>query len=424
MKEKQSVITPPHLQAERLAIASSCCGFTGEAVLTESAVIMVFAGMLGAGEALKLLTTAVFPFLSGILMLPLAYIALKFTCRKLTVWATLLAAVAYLCTVFTPWGGSCKVSLLLTLLVVFAISLSGFVAGWFPLLDTFLLPERRTGFIGRMRFMHQLSAVTFLLLTGWWLGKEPTLPRLQLVIAIAGVIFIGRTLFIWLLPKFNEERSKDLSWQQGIVTAWRNQKLRRGAFFVGGLNLAIYGTTPLWIIYLQKNGQGDNVLVYISAAALSGMMLGYLIVGRLHISDHARALQILLRSLLVLSLILLVLPLKGAVAAAAVGMVLLLYNFCIALISVCATALMLNAAAPGNKTMAMAFFGAVGNSGMGTSRVAAALLINFAPVNWLAGYLHTNIFLLLLGISTLLLLIMSLTGAYGKDLKHLYGILP
>ena len=97
------MLTPAHLSGERRAIASSCCGFTGEAVLTESAVIMLFAGMLGAGEALKLLTTAVFPFLSGLLMLPMAYLAMRKSCRKMTVGATLVAAAAYLLTVFTPF---------------------------------------------------------------------------------------------------------------------------------------------------------------------------------------------------------------------------------------------------------------------------------------------------------------------------------
>jgi hypothetical protein len=38
MAEQNSMLTPAHLSGERRAIASSCCGFTGEAVLTESAV--------------------------------------------------------------------------------------------------------------------------------------------------------------------------------------------------------------------------------------------------------------------------------------------------------------------------------------------------------------------------------------------------
>ena len=41
---------PVRLRAERLATASSCCGFLGEVMLTDSAVIILFAGMLGVAS--------------------------------------------------------------------------------------------------------------------------------------------------------------------------------------------------------------------------------------------------------------------------------------------------------------------------------------------------------------------------------------
>ena len=405
MSEKIAV-QPERLRAERFTIASSCCGFTGEAVLTESAVIMLFAGMLGAGESLKLLTTAVFPFLSGLLMLPMAFLAMKSTCRKMTVIATILAAAAYILTVFTPLTGAFKVQALLILLIVFAVSLSGFVAGWFPLLDTFLLPERRTGFIGRMRFMHQLSAVTFLFVSGYLLGKTPSLQALQLVILIAGIIFTGRAIFIWMLPPFKEEKVINVSWKNGLNIAWNNRNLRGKAFYVALLNLATYGITPLWIINLQKHGQPDNVLIYISAAALSGMMIGYLSVGRLHIADHGKMVQLLQRILLILLIILLFLPVEGRFAALPVGAVLLIYNFCVALTSVNATALMMDAATPGNKTMAMAFFGALGNTGIGSSRVLAAMLVKSPLAAMLEKNGRFNIFEAALLCAVILLLLM------------------
>lgn len=407
MKNNKNIFNPAdpaqNAAAERRAIASSCCGFTGEAVLTDSAVVMLFAGMIGAGEALKLLTTAVFPFLSGLLMLPMAYIAMRSTCRRLTVGATILAAAAYFACAFTPFFGAYKVQALLIVLILFAVSLSGFVAGWFPLLDTFLLPERRTYFIGKMRFMHQLSAVIFLLITGWVLGKNPSLGSLQVIILIAGIIFVGRAIFIWLLPPYKEEKTISISWKDGINTAWHNKPLRNGAFYLGALNLSAYGITPLWIIYLQQNGQSGNSLVYISAAALSGMMLGYLSVGKLKIQNHYHVLGMLHKAILVLLIILLFLPAKGISAAISTGAVLLCLNYCIALISVCATALMLKVATPGNKTMAMALFGAIGNTGMGASRVLGAMLINPLLIQKCEKYCYFSIFQ-----STLLVLIVFL----------------
>ncbi len=380
-------------QAERRAILSSCCGFTGEAVLTESAVIMLYAGMLGAGEALKLLTTAVFPLLSGLLMLPMAALAMRGGGRRLTIAATLAAGGAYLA---APWAAACgayQVTVLLGLLIFFSISLSGFVAGWFPLLDTFLLPERRTRFIGRMRFCHQSSAVGFLLAAGWWIGRSPQTWQLQLVIGLAGLIFFGRALFIVWIPQFPAEKPSTFSWYAGLRTALRNQKLLRSAVYIFLLNLGTYGMVPLWILYLQQAGAPDNLLIYVSAATLAGMMAGYWSAGRLLASSRLRdALLKLQIGVLAVGMLLLVLPAAaGGIGLAVAGGLLALYSFGLALVSVGATGLMLETATPGNKTMAMAVFGALGNTGMGLSRLLAALLLNVND-SWRAGGLNIPIF--------------------------------
>lgn len=48
------------------------------------------------------------------------------------------------------------------------------------------------------------------------------------------------------------------------------------------MNLTAFGTVPLMMLYL-KNGLNapDNVIVLISACSLSGMLFGYLCIGRL-----------------------------------------------------------------------------------------------------------------------------------------------
>lgn len=376
ISSENSAFTPARRKAERLAIASSCCGFTGEAVLTESAVGMLFAGMLGAGETIKLMTTAVFPFLSGVLMIPMAVLAMRRGGRKMAVAATLAATAAYLLVTLTPWCGRFRVEILMGLMVIFSISLSSFVAGWFPVLDTFLLPERRTGFIGRMRFCHQGSAVIFLLFTGMVMGREPDILRLAVLIGIAGVIFAGRALFIALLPPFPEERPLGSDWREGLRIACGNRRLLKSALYLGALNLFSCGTTPLWLLFLQKSGCPENVLVYISSAALGGMMLGYFFSGKLLKQEcAAKNLKYLHLALLLLGTVLLLLPLHGFWQFILSGVLLTMYNFCIAMVAVAATSMMMAVTTPGNKVMAMALFGAVGNTCMGLSRVAAALLV-------------------------------------------------
>ena len=48
-------------RAETLTIAASCCGVTGETVLTDSAIIMLYLAALGAGNAGSLISTSVLP---------------------------------------------------------------------------------------------------------------------------------------------------------------------------------------------------------------------------------------------------------------------------------------------------------------------------------------------------------------------------
>ena len=70
-------------QAERLAVLSSCCGMLGEVTLTDSAVILLFAAALGAGEMLTLLTTAVLPVMNGRCVIPMACLVTRIGVRRL-----------------------------------------------------------------------------------------------------------------------------------------------------------------------------------------------------------------------------------------------------------------------------------------------------------------------------------------------------
>ena len=150
--------------AERSAILSSCCGFLGEVTLTDSAIIILFAGMLGAGDMLSLLTTSVLPFFNGLCVIPMAYLVMHFGRRRLILSACISASLAYFAAASAPFFGEWKVTVLIGSIAWFGFSLTGFIAGWFPMLDTFLTRERRTGFFSRMRFCHQLTATVFLFL--------------------------------------------------------------------------------------------------------------------------------------------------------------------------------------------------------------------------------------------------------------------
>ena len=264
-------------KAENLAILSSCCGVTGEAVLTDSAVILLFAASLGGKEYLGLLSMAVLPLLNGLLILPLAKLSNRFGNRKLITGANILALCGYFLAASAPWWGNTPGKMiLLGGILFFSICQTGFLAGWFPFLESFLLPERRTLFLGRMRFYHQLAAVSFLGLTAFLIGREPAVNILQRVLFLGGIIFAGRILFISLIAKFPEVDRKSLPWLSGIRTAVKNPALKYFSFYTLLLNLGLF--SPAGVILQQCKSIyyiPENELILISGSVIAGPVAGY-----------------------------------------------------------------------------------------------------------------------------------------------------
>ena len=83
-------------RAEFLTTAASCCGVTGETVLTDSAIIMLYASSLGAGNTGVLFSTSVLPLFNGLAVIPMAGIAPKIGVKKLTLTASAISAIGYL----------------------------------------------------------------------------------------------------------------------------------------------------------------------------------------------------------------------------------------------------------------------------------------------------------------------------------------
>jgi MFS family permease len=211
--------------AERNAILSSCCGVLGEVALTDSAVILLFAGMLGAGARLSLMTTSLLPLLNGLCIVPMAALAARVGARHLTLVASAFAGVAYFAAAAAPWFGHPAATVLLVSIFCFSLFLSGFVAGWFPLLDTFLARERRVAFFARLRLCHQAVCVTFLFAVGLLIGRHPQVGHVQAVLFASAAIFLGRMAFVSRIPVFPEVESGGVGLRWGLTSAVSNRRL-------------------------------------------------------------------------------------------------------------------------------------------------------------------------------------------------------
>ena len=375
--------TDPRVRsAERLAILSSCCGFPGEVVLTDSAVILLFAGALGAGDMLSLLTTSFLPFLNGLCMIPMAACVMRYGHRAVILRVLALSSLMYFLAASAPWFGE------------------GAMA--------FLTPGARTPFFSRMRFSHQLVSVVFLFLAGSVLGAEPPVGRLQAVLFGAALLFCGRGICIARIPEFPVRKAERFGFRSGLARAAGNRKLAGFSLYLFLLNLSTFGTVPLTMLYLKKGlNAPDNAVVYVSAASLAGMLFGYLGIGRLErIAGRRRIFPVIHLLYVLLGGMLCLIHSGGTAVWILTGGILAAYSFLLGGSSILASSGMMALATPGNKVMAMAFSGTFSYGATGLARVLPSLLLGSGMLaeRWHFGEVSVSRW------QTLLLLICFLTA--------------
>lgn len=363
--------------AERNATLSACCGALGDVTLTDSAVIILFAGMLGAGDMFSMITTSLIPLFNGICIIPMAWVATKIGNKTLIIRVCSLAAIAYFAVVLSPFFGTLSSTVMMTMLVCFAFCHTGYVAGWFPVLDSFLTPARRSDYLSNMRFSWQLTSVVFLFLAGFLIGKEPPVWKLQCVLLCAAVIFTGRIFFIWRIKAPSAPQKETIGFREGLMTAIRNKPLVGYSVYLFVLNMAAYGTIPLVIIYLKKYLKApDNIIVMISSVTMVGMLSGSILAGKVirrwGIKDTLLGIHI---SYAFVNLGIFFIGHGSVAMYILITVLLFIYSFTFASASIASTSEMMALASPGNKTMAMAFCGTFYYGGSGLSRMITSLIL-------------------------------------------------
>lgn len=365
--------------AEHKATGSAVFGAMGDVTLTDSAVIILFAQKIGAGDMFSMLTTSLMPLFNGFCVIIMAWLAERMGYRRLIVHSCTLSVIAYLLIVCTPFfgSGSLPVIMLISLMLIFSVLHTAYVSGWFPLLDTFLTQERRGPYLSTMRFSWQLSSAAFLFLAGLFIGKEPPLWKLQVVLLAGALLFSGRIFFIGAIPDFVVQRTNSFGFADGLRRALANKPLVGYSAYLFILNLAAYGTLPLTTIYLKKHLMApDNVIVMISAVTLVGMLLGSLTAGRVIARWGIKNTLLFIHIAYTLVNGALFFISEGRpLTYALVTLLLLLYSITFALSSISTTYEMMALATPGNKAMAMAFCVTLYSGGSGLSRLFSSLLL-------------------------------------------------
>ena len=181
-------------KSQQLAIYSGCCGALSAIMIQDSAVIILFAGMLGAGNMLSMLTTALFGIMSCLFLLPAAYVAARVGYKRLIIKATYGAALAIILLALSPFLNSWAKYGMIAALVCFSILMTLHISAWFPFLDEFLPKKKRSSFFGMLRFSWQSCCIIFFLICGFIMGESPDLWILQSIIVFTGIALLGQSI--------------------------------------------------------------------------------------------------------------------------------------------------------------------------------------------------------------------------------------
>ena len=369
--------------AENRAICFTCVTEMGRVPFNDAAILILYASLLGAGDGIGMFTTGMHVMVLGLLSIPAAWLALRDATRQGTIIkASAVTLVLCALIVCAPLFGAYAKIVLLGALVLGAFMYTVYLAAWFPLLDTFLPPERRGVFLGKMDFSWQLATAAFLFVTGALIGKNPPLCHLQYAMVAGMAIYALRMYFCATIPRFDTpaEIRTAIPLREGFKQALANKALTGNAVYFFILNIAAFGTIPLATIYLKKAlGAPDNIIILISATVQCGMLTGSLCAGRIIRRFGIRATLLGGHAVYALANLTLFLTgrnaLPGTWLYGAVALTLFAYSFACACVKISSQSEMMHLADPGNKITAMAFNSTFYYTGCGMARILTSLLL-------------------------------------------------
>lgn len=363
-------------RSQNLAILSACFGCISEVMVQDSAVIILFAGMLGAGSMLSMITTSLFAIMKFFLLIPAAYFVARNGYKRSILQASYLGTLTMIIVALSPFFGVLDKYVMTLALIGYGIIIALYLASWFPFLDEFLPKDDRSAFFGRLRFSWQMCSVVFFFICGLIMGENPDLWVLQTIIGVAAAATLGRSYFISRI-KVSEVERKPLRFRYGLEMIMANKPLLGFSVYIAFLYLAAQGTMPLTYIFLKQQLHApDNIVVIISSLALGGTIVGFFFSGRItRLLGIKKMLLTIHFAFALTNFLLFWVSRPGTLWLAAITVLLGFYGFFMAVSSVAVSSEMMGLSTPENKAMAMAFCGAMLSAGVGGSRFLSSVII-------------------------------------------------
>ena len=364
-------------------------GCISEVMLDSSAIIIVYIGMLGGGSMLTMLSTSFSGILSMCLMIPCAWLLGRIGMKKAVLIACLTGCSGYLLMAAAPWFGSFSRMAVIAGCLIYCLQRSLYGGAWYPMLDAFLRPQDRGSFFGTMRYSYMIVSGVLFFLLGKLMGKNPPMLLMQGILAVTGLLILGRLYCMWHFPENTQENNKRRNLKESLNIAVTNGPLTSYSVYVCLLSIAYTSLVPVTLIYLKQYvGLPAGTVQVFSTIGIAGSIIGYFCYGFLLKKLKIKRMELITHIIFILaafSMFLLNKDMQFFLWLA--GAVYFMTSFAASTYMCNNSTELLALARPGNKPMAMAFQQTYQNIGVSVGRTGTSLIIGanlLAPV-WKTG---------------------------------------
>ena len=416
-------------KAQIHAILSTCFGCVSEILLDSTAIITLYFFALGGNASMAVLASGLSSAASTFLYIVSACSITAFGLKRIVKYSCLIGMAGLLLMASAPYWGVNGKYIALIGCFFYCIQRPFYGTAWYPLLDNFLRSRDRGFFFGVMRFTYTLAIGIPFFIVGLYMNQEASMVLMQIIIAAAGILLLGRWLFINLFPMDPDPQIEPLDVKKALGISLRNRPLIGYAIYVCFFSIAYMPIYPLMLAYLKECIHlTDGQIQLCSSVWIGGQVLPFLLYGFLLQKTSLRFLEITVHLLVFLvALSLFLLP-------AQTGGFFWIAMFLILLLSSAQSCFMCNnsgemlaLARPGNKNMATAFvqtYTAIGTA-LGRNLASAVLGVGLLAPYWQCGGVTYNQYqTLFLGcaiIALIVLLILPVMSSMIPDHEDYYN---
>ena len=267
---------------QRNATFSAWFGCVSEQLLDSNSLIILYLITLGGDESFSMFSTSLSALCGIFLIIPCAGLASKIGLRPSYSISCYASCGAFLLMAAAPSlvPEAYAKYLVIASCLVFCLMRFPYSVAWYPMLDMILTPEERGGFFGKMRFSYILINAGFIYVIGKILGDQPSILMMQLIIAFAGVMCLGRKFCMDRMPDNPEVKQNKLEIRKGLGIAIRNTPLVGYSFYICLFSTVTASIMPLSVIYMKTrlNFSAETIMT-ITSLFMVGQLTGYALTG-------------------------------------------------------------------------------------------------------------------------------------------------